>query len=198
MAGTVAGYIELLAALLPHGVAWRSEDGSTMDDLIGAMAEEFARVDGRADDLHDEADPRTTVELLADWERIAGLPDTCLAGATQTMQERRAALVGRLTARGGQSRQFFIDLAASLGYTVTITEFRPFRAGISTAGDALTNGDWIFAWRVNAPETTIVSFRAGLSAAGEPLRTWGSTRLECAIERLAPAHTIVLFGYTPA
>lgn len=198
MAGTVAGYIELLAALLPPGVAWRSEDGSTMDDLLGAMAEEFARVDGRADDLHDEADPRTTVELLADWERIAGLPDTCLAGATQTMQERRAALVGRLTARGGQSRQFFIDLAASLGYTVTITEFRPFRAGISTAGDALTNGDWIFAWRVNAPETTIVSFRAGLSAAGEPLRTWGNTRLECAIERLAPAHTIVLFGYTPA
>lgn len=198
MTTTVEAYTELLAALLPRGVAWRSEDGSSINDLLVAMAEEFARVDVRSDDLHDEADPRTTVELLADWERIAGLPDTCLAGATQTMQERRAALVQRLTQQGGQSRQFFINLAASLGYTVTITEFRPFRAGISLAGDALTNGDWIFAWRVNAPETTIVSFRAGLSAAGEPLRTWGNTRLECAIERLAPAHTIVLFGYTPA
>ena len=195
MAGTVEGYIELLAALLPPGVAWRSEEGSSMNDLLGAMAEELARVDARSDDLHEEADPRTTVELLADWERVAGLPDECLAGATQTMQERRAALVGRLTQQGGQSRIFFIQLAASLGFEVTITEFRPFRAGISLAGDALTNGDWIFTWRINAPETTIVSFRAGLSAAGEPLRTWGNTRLECAIERLAPAHTNVLFGY---
>lgn len=194
MAGTVEGYVELLEALLPPGIAWKSEDGTSMRDLLTAMADELARVDARSEALHDEADPRTTVELLADWERVAGLPDNCALGV-QTLQERRAALVARMTARGGQSRIFFVQLAASLGFEVSITEYRPFRAGISRAGDALTNGDWIFTWRVNAPETTITSFRSGLSAVGEPLRKWGNAALECALERVAPAHTIVLFGY---
>lgn len=188
-------YIEQLSALLPPGLAIRRETDTDVYKLLTALAEELARVDGRGDDLLRESDPRTTLEMLTDWETQVGLPDPCLAGVDQTVQERRNAVVARLTGRGGQSRQFFIDLAASLGYTVTITEFRPFRAGISTAGDALTNGDWIFAWRVNAPETTITPFRAGQSTAGEPLRAWGNERLECAIERVSPAHTILQFAY---
>lgn len=188
-------YIEQLSSLLPPGLAIRRETDTDVYKLLTALAEELARVDGRGDDLLRESDPRTTLEMLTDWETQVGLPDPCLDGVEQTVQERRNAVVARLTGRGGQSRQFFIDLAASLGYTVTITEFRPFRAGISTAGDALTNGDWIFAWRVNAPETTITPFRAGQSTAGEPLRAWGNERLECAIERVSPAHTILQFAY---
>ena len=191
-----AAYVDMLAQLLPPGVAWRSEDGTTMRKLLEAMADELVRVDERADDLIDEADPRTTVELLADWERIAGLPDSCLATVDQTLQERRAALVSKLTARGGQSAQFFIDLAAALGYTITITEFRPFRVGINAVGDALTNDEWIFTWRVNAPDTTENPFRVGRSTVGEPLSTWGNERLECVINRAKPAHTHVQFAYS--
>lgn len=195
MTGSVRDYIEQLAALLPPGLAIRRETDTNVYKLLHGMAEELARVDTRSDDLLRESDPRTTLELLADWETQVGLPDPCLDGVDQTVQQRRDAVVARLTGRGGQSRQFFIDLAASLGYTVTITEFRPFRAGISDAGDALTNGDWIFAWRINAPETTIYEFRAGESTAGEPLRSWGNERLECAIDRVKPAHTILQFAY---
>jgi uncharacterized protein YmfQ (DUF2313 family) len=189
-------YLAQLQALLPQGQAWPRDADAALTQLLHAWADELARVDGRAADLVEEADPRTTAELLADWERVAGLPDPCveaLAGS-QTTAQRRAGLAAKLTTIGGQSAAYYIALAASLGYVVSVTEFRPFTAG-SSAGDALTNGDWIFAWQVNAPQDTIVEFAAGRSCAGEPLRAWGNELLECAISRLKPAHTHVLFAY---
>lgn len=114
----------------------------------------------------------------------------------RTQQERRDDVVQRLITTGGQSRRYFIDLARALGYEITITEFFPFRAGHSRAGDPITNTlDWRYSWRVNAPETTFWLFRAGVGAAGEPLRKWGNSRLEGVIRKYAPAHTNVIFGY---
>ncbi|MNJ39675.1 hypothetical protein D3C77_345530 [compost metagenome] len=133
--------------------------------------------------------------MLADWERVAGLPDKCAGTLESTVQGRRNALLAKLTATGGQSKAYFIAIAAALGYEITIEEFRPFRAGRSTAGDVLTNGDWMFTWRVRAPEVTVIPFRAGRSAAGEQLRAWGNDTLECKIRQRSPAHTVVLFAY---
>lgn len=184
-------YLAQLHALLPVGDAWiRSKDG-TLSRVLAVIADALARVDARGDALLREADPRRAVELLADWERVTGIR----ADEELTQQERRGEVVSRLVTTGGQSRTYFIELARALGYEVTITEFRPFRAGRSVAGDALTNGQWRNTWRVNAPPVTIWPFRAGAGAAGEPLRVWGNERLESTIERYAPAHTVVQFGY---
>lgn len=185
-------YLTMLKKLLPRGAAWQFGTGSKFSDLLTAFADELVRVHKRAVDLVKECDPRYTSELLAEWEKVAGLPDPC-TGALETQAERRDAIVARLGEQGGQSRQFFIDLAAALGYTVTIDEFNPFVAG-DNAGDAVAGDAWQFAWQVNAPETTIEYFTAG-SNAGEPLATWGNTELECAIERAKPAHTNVIFAY---
>lgn len=192
MGMTAEHYLNQLQALLPPGKAWTREPDADLTKLLRGLAEEFARVDRRAEDLIEEADPRTCYELLPDWEEFASLPDAC-HGQAVSIEERRAALVARLTARGGQSRPFFIALAAALGYQIGITEYSPFQAG-STAGDRLTNGDWVFAWQVDAAESTVRSFVAG-SAAGEPLASWGNELLECAINKLKPAHTHVLFAY---
>lgn len=187
-------YAQQLDALLPVGLAWRRESDARMRELTRALAEEFARIDARAITLLSEALPSSALEMLSDWERVAGLPDPCVPEG-QTLQERRAALISRLAGTGGQSRAFFIEIAAYLGFTITITEYRQFRTGISSVGDALCGEDWLHAWRVNAPETTITEFRAGLSAAGEPLRKWGNELLECVFSRIKPAHTVLLFGY---
>lgn len=189
-------YLSQLIALLPRGPLWdgMAQAGSRCRELLAALAEEFARVDGRSIALLDETDPRTTYELLAEWEAWAGLPDSCI-GEPPTIVQRRHALHERVTSSGGQSRDYFIRLAANLGYEVTITEFRPARTSIAAAGDAITNGDWIFAWQVNAPETTVTEATAGSAAAGEPLRSWGNQALECAIRKRKPAHTYVLFTY---
>ena len=192
MAMTAAEYRDLLLALAPPGTALPGEPDSTWGRLLQALADELARVDARADDLIDEADPRTTYELLADWERVAGLPDPCVPEG-QTVTERRNALVGRLTATGGQSRQYFIDLAASLGYSVTITEFRP--QTVDDSVDAPIYGqDWAFAWQVNAPQTT-VTYHTVDGDVAEPLANWGNELLECVLGRYKPAHTHLIFSY---
>jgi uncharacterized protein YmfQ (DUF2313 family) len=192
---TAAEYREQLKQLLPPGQAFPRDPGTTLHDLLDGMSLELARVDARASILPLEANPSSTSELLSDWERAVGLPDKCAGELEETLQGRRNALIAKLSATGGQSAQYFIDISAALGYTVTIEEFRPFRAGRSAAGDALTNGDWVFAWRVRVPSVTAIPFKAGLSVAGESLRTWGNSALECKINQLKPAHTIALFGY---
>lgn len=192
---TAAEYREQLKSLLPPGQAFPRDPGTTMHDLLDGMSVELARLDARSEVLPVEANPSTTNELLTDWERIAGLPDKCSGTLEQTIQGRRKALLTKLTSTGGQSPSYFIELASSLGYTVTITEYRPFRAGRSYAGDALTNGPWAFTWLIRAPEVSVTDFRAGLSAAGERLRTWGNDTLECKLNQLKPAHTIAIFAY---
>ncbi|CAI8805127.1 Phage tail protein [Pseudomonas sp. IT-P74] len=192
---TAAEYREQLNALLPPGQAFPRDPGTTLHDLLDGMSVELARLDARGSVLPQEVNPATAAELLPDWERVAGLPDKCSGVLEETLQGRRNALLTKLTSTGGQSPAYFIELAASLGYTVTIEEFRPFRAGRSVAGNALTNGPWVHTWLVMAPQSSITDFRAGRSAAGERLRTWGNDTLECKINQLKPAHTIALFAY---
>lgn len=193
MSGT--DYLSQLQALLPKGPAWPREPAALLTRLLDAFADEFARIDARADQLIDEADPRTTYELLADWERVAGLPGTCalLAGINLTIEQRRSALVTKLTGRGGQSRAYFIALAARLGFTVTISEYRPYRV-TSCVNDPICGEDWIFVWQINSALNTVHASTVGM-AVNDPLRNWGNELLECAISQDKPAHTTVLFAY---
>lgn len=187
-----ADYRRLLGQLLPLGPAW-SVTG-TLGALLEALASGFAGVDARCFDLFREVDPRTTAELLVEWERVAGLPEDCVTGP-QTVEERRTALVARVTGTGGQSKRFFLELASRLGYTVTIDEFFSEAAAIA-AGIPYTGDGWAYTWRVNAQANTVREFRVGSGAVGERLRTWGDEVLECVFNHLKPAHTIVLFGYS--
>lgn len=189
-----ADYQFLLFNLLPCGKAWPHERDTVLATLLLALADEPTRIDARVQDLLREAYPLTAFELLADWERTAGLPDGCVS-ASSTVGERRDAVLEKLARRGGQSRQFFIDLAARLGFAVTITEYRPPRVGVMRSGDRLYGETWRFAWLVTGPAETYRYFRAGGSVSGERLRSWGNDVLECVINRLKPAHTVVRFAY---
>ncbi|UCZ84467.1 DUF2313 domain-containing protein [Pseudomonas sp. L5B5] len=132
---------------------------------------------------------------LADWERVLALPDPCLAGVPQSVRQRVQAVVSKLQGRGGQSRSFFIALAKSLGYDITIDTFSPALAGVARAGDPINGGDWAFAWRVNAPAVTVSRAVAGITGAGDPLASWGNRPLECRLSQMKPAESILLFGY---
>lgn len=187
MAMTVNDYLQALLQLLPPGKTYSRLLQGVLPDTLKALADELARVDTRADNLIDEADPRTTLEMLAEWEKALDL------SASDSIAKRRLAIVNKLTARGGQSRKYFIQLAASLGYTITITEFRPFTC--ETPIDQGIYGESCrFTWQVNAPETTIVDSTCQ-SPCNEPLRSWGNEELENAIKAVKPAHTTVIFSY---
>ncbi|MEZ5709737.1 MAG: putative phage tail protein [Blastomonas sp.] len=201
MSYLAADYGAQLRQLLPSGAAFRAPADSNLARLLDALAEEFARIDARADDVIDEADPRTTLELLPDWERVLGLPDAC-TGAPDNVGERRAALRQKITGLGGQSQAYFIELAARLGYVVTISEHRAARLGMRL-GERLNGPDWQFAWTVHVEpfdgdlpddQPFLAQARIG-DELGVRLRGFGALDLECVIRRAAPAHTIVLFAY---
>jgi uncharacterized protein YmfQ (DUF2313 family) len=135
-------YREAFFNLLPNGQAWPKHAlDSVLFGTVDGLCQYWGFVDGRAADLLErESDPRKTIELLPDWERNWGLPDPCYT-APQTIAERQAALVARMTLWGSQSRQFYIDFAKQLGYTITISEYRPFMVGMDRVGDSRVYGD---------------------------------------------------------
>ena len=192
-------YRDQLIALLPPGAAWPRAPDSTLGGLLHAFADELARVDIRAAALLREADPMTALQLLPDWERVAGLPDPCVRRPV-SLTERRLAVIGRIADRGGQSRKYFTEFAARYGYVVTIEECSSsdcaFECGTPLAGDG-----WRFVWIVHAELSAedfaagLTFFSAGTSVAGDPLSSFGAFDLECLFARAKSAHTIVHFVY---
>lgn len=173
---TAAAYVAQLQALLPPGHAFTRAPDAVLTKFLQAWADEFARLDARVDALLIEIDPTKTTEIIDEFEVMAGLPDTCI-GALATLADRRTAVKGRLTATGGQSRAYFIALAASVGYTITITE------------------PALHTWQINATGVANTA-RVGTARVGDQLRTWGAEKiLECTIARYAPAHAVLIFNY---
>ena len=133
-------YAEAMQALLPQGQAWPRDNESVLMRVVRGLCRIWGDFELRASTLLEmESDPRSTVELLPDWERNWGLPDPCYT-EPQSVAERQLALVMRMTMIGGQSRQFFIDIAAMIGYTITITEYRPFFIAMDRCGDSRVYG----------------------------------------------------------
>ena len=185
-------YLRGLQGLLPTGAAWPRGQDATRTKLLLAWADEMARVDGRGDDLLDEADPATAFEMLPDWERLCGLPNRC-SDYEDTLAERREAVQAILAQPGGQSPAYFVALALAHGYQITLEEFQAFTT--ETGCDQPIYGDdWARAWRLRAPEETVRYLDTGGTCA-EALAKWGNERLECVITAVAPEHTILLFAY---
>lgn len=186
-------YEGVVRALLPRGIAFRSPNGPNLKAVLDAMA--AALVDGhvRVESLIDEANPRTTGELLIDWENAAGLPDAC-QGPLDSVALRRAALVDRL----GWSLSPTVDgiEAVALLYDslIEIEEQTYLKVG-ARVGDRCGNvpEGWPWTFVVHLPSVAATFFRAGQSSVGEPLATWGSLTVMCVIDRVKPAHTRACF-----
>ncbi len=182
-----------LQNLLPAGPAWELEQSVVADGLLAAWAEEYARIQDDIDRLVDEADPRTTLELLTDYERVFGLPTPCMSGVDQTLQQRRNALVTQMISLGGQSRAYFIALAAAAGYTITITEFRPHTV-MSPVNVPIYGLEWAFIWQVNGSNAINPAYLSVKGGVNEPLAVWQSNLLICLFSALKPAHTQIIFN----
>ena len=105
-----------------------------------------------------------------------------------TIPKRQSAVLSKLLRTGGMSKPYYISPAAEMGYTITITEFRQARAGLSACGDALNGDEWPFVWRINAGNTQVTYAVAGGSYCGDPLRSWGEHYLECQFNQISLSH----------
>ena len=181
MAMTEDGYREQLRGLLPPGPAFDLELQPDWAQIVAALAPELTRVDQTLDGLQLELNPATVSALLIDWEDYLGLPDACTVPGSQTVAQRRQAVLDKLTASGAPQLEYYRRLAAQAGVTVTIEEFRPARVGSTMTGDFLYGGPWPWQWQVSAP----------LSAYGTP----EAAALDCRLQLEAPEYTDVVISY---
>ena len=171
-----AQYASQLAGLLPVGNLWdRLRRGPAFRGLLRAIGMGFARFHARVLQLQRDVYPPTTSELLPEWEASCGLPDGCLGGGG-SVEQRRNAVVGRLTATGGVSPSYYTRVAAAIGFEITVE-------------DVATN-----VWRVHAPDETVIEMTCN-DTCNDALRSWGNEQLECTLNRIKHAHTELLFAY---
>jgi len=192
-----SNFRDQLLSLIPRGGAWVKEAGTTLYEFCMALAQELVRVEGRMEDLLRERNTLTTNELLTDHEFDLGIPDECVSLAN-SLGERRLYANTKLTYIGGQSKAFYIELANTLGYTITITEFAPFIAGVGVAGAPVHEPDAVYFWLVTVSflDPTVIYFTAGASGAGDLLvYFFGLEILQCVLEKYKPAHTHLLWDY---
>ncbi|WP_417842968.1 YmfQ family protein [Thalassospira sp.] len=202
-------YAETAASALPPGAFWqgfRDYDG-TGRELLRAKAQTWLDVDLAAERLVAESQPARASEMLADHETQVGLPDCCFQTLNVNIEDRRNAVLTRYRAQGGQRPQYFIDMAKSLGYDVTITESRPFVCGLSEIGGdssgvaPVTRLDTIgadrFSWKVVVPEPRVTWFRCGSGVLGQDaLATINrADDLECLLARYQPAQQDLTVSY---
>lgn len=188
-----ADYASEMLAHMPEGPIWSRDVDNDLSVVMRALAPTMQRVDARALALLREAPAGNLVALLPEWEATLGLPDPC-AGLEPSIALRQASVRAAIAARGGQSILYFRQVAAALGINIAIAEYAPFRAG-SRCGQPICGTDWAFSWTVSVSSLTVIPFLAGYGRAGEPLATWGSTVLECTLNRIRPAHTSLTFSY---
>ncbi|TCS35806.1 uncharacterized protein YmfQ (DUF2313 family) [Paucimonas lemoignei] len=187
-------YASAHAQLQPRGLAWSRNPNGVLGKLYKAFSRSYASVHASLLLLARELDPRSSSQLLDDWERFAGLPDECsLIQGTES--ERRAAVHAKITATGGASASYFIQLAATLGYPgATVTEFPVARFGRSHFGDRFHSRKWRNVWQLNLPGQGNTTARFG-DRFGTRFQQSGNTVLECRVVKLKPAHTQVIFHY---
>ena len=188
-------YRAQLHGLLPTGRAWPDEIDTTIDLLVDALAAQMAEIDRGGANLLTEIRPSTTFSLLTDWERVAGLPDSCSAlGSTPTI--RRASLLAKLVAQPTLRPSQYIAIAARYGVTITVDELDQARADALPNLDT-TTGKWRFVWWINIPLSADTRRFTTLSRVNERLTTFSrNTELECRLRKAAPAHTQVQIGYS--
>jgi uncharacterized protein YmfQ (DUF2313 family) len=173
---------------------------STFGILLSCFAGELSRLEDDIVTLLTNAIPGLSEDLLLEWEADLGLPEDCFP-LPQTLKERQDAAHAKYTANyAGLSEQFFIDLAFSLGATISISSGGtigvPFRA----------NGP------INIEETRVGPFATPSDPDG---RVWSTGRLhvwivdiqddqpsidiiQCLFQKFKPAHTVVTFNIFPA
>jgi uncharacterized protein YmfQ (DUF2313 family) len=191
---TAEAYRDQLLALLPSGAIWTRDPDSVLGQLLMALAEELARAGERLEDLLDEADPRTTFEMLTDWEALCGLPDECY-GDADTLAQRRAAVLEHLTGQTGIRPVDYEAMAAAHGHAAECIEFTPLRAGFRV-GDRSYGTAWAYVMRMESGAPADVEyFHAGVSCAGDRLAIQGDKKYECMINSHVQAHLEVQFSY---
>ena len=182
----MSGNADVLQMLFPL------EMGGVFLDDLGVDGRSLDAAQASAADLLLEMFPDTTQLLISSWERICGL----IPPEGATLQYRQSTVLSKLRATPGDiKRPYFVALAASMGYTITITPCVPFMSGWGHSGDTIYIANGIYIWLVTIVGEPVYYFQSGQSASGEPLCWWPpQTVLQNLLNDLKPADVYMVFG----
>lgn len=158
--------------------------GDLLARILSCLAGGLERVERDAYDLLNQTDPGVSTTLLADWERVLGLPEPCFQYETflMSVEERQIQAHLKLFSAGQiTSEQWYIDYAAGLGFGITIEEnpvdTNPFICGVATCGVESVGG------RGGYSNMTIT-----IHTAESPIIV-----LQCILNKLKQAHTTITY-----
>lgn len=201
-APTVEQLLPAGLALWPRGAAWGTPDGeapstaSVIANLTRSILDAFARLYAMAWRLTEESRSATLVDSIEDWERDFGLPDPC-ATEDQTFEQRKKTLQSRVMGLATITPADVVKLAAGLGYMIAIEEPDAFLAGESEclSSNETSNTALEQQWVVHIQNAPFSQFEAGIGEVGVTrLLDFDHGALECAIRRISPAWTYVIFS----
>ena len=142
-------HAQAIAHYMPGGKIWRAKN--IMDSKLRALLRGFGasaqRQEETLDEFWNEIFISTTEEFLPDFEKALGIPDDCFTG-TGTIAERRADAQLKMVSLYVVTEQDFIDLAAILGFSITITRpvedaFPPYAVPFTPIGLKAARFTWI-------------------------------------------------------
>ncbi|GAB5140353.1 putative phage tail protein [Escherichia coli] len=175
-------YTCAMVNLLPSGMAWSRLPDSVQYRLMRGLAQAYQQSDADACALITGAFPETADALTDEWYASLGLNDECGTQASTTdPAQARKFILAKLLSTGGQSVAYFTELAATMGYSIRIREYRTPLCGFSWCGHLLSD-DNRFNW-------TVV-----VAPPGDDVTT-SRAYLECLFRRYAPAQTLVTFEW---
>ena len=185
----------MLASNMPVGKVWESSFAldSNMGKLIRGLGVEMYRIEVLTKKISDEIDINQTNELLVEWERSVGIPDSCFSNNV-SVEDRRLQVLQKFSNFGGvQKSSDFVRVASIFGFDIVV------QPGIDPGGFPLTFPITFFDDTKSATHTIFIIILGNVS--GDfffplpfpiPFSSGGKTFLECIFEKLAPANVNVL------
>lgn len=204
--------LDALSGHLPTGIAWIAWriPGKVAYRLCSALMRAYDDAWAYLYKLALELDPRTTEDLIEEWERAVGLPDACLP-KTATLEGRRANVMFRLAKRRWTTAQDWIDLAALYGLRIEVTPGWLVQKPALYAAEYPKRYDIfpklgrfrvyidVFGLDIRGYAYGSATGGPGYGIAGVPygMRIDGLDAFRCIIERVKPANVVVIWNANP-
>lgn len=142
-------YFTALQQLFPTGRAWNTEDDTYLRRSLMAFSSMCNYVDQQSAEVVNECFPQTSTNLLPIWQETLAL-----TAGTDTIQEQRSKVVAKLTQEGSLTRQYYINYAKQLGFTITIQEYGAVIPGVFRMGDTVgTTDDYSYEFQITIHTT---------------------------------------------
>lgn len=95
-------------------------DNSNFRKLLSSFSHEFTRVEEKIQEFVDEYYPPDTSNLIVQWEKALGIPDSCFKVENRTLEFRRKQVIAKLALMNLTTADDFVALAEFFGVRVKI------------------------------------------------------------------------------